>query len=164
MQPHDAIGYFLDDEFHQAAFGAAAKRMQQGSKFGTIYAHGIETRTRILFRKANRADVRMREHRCRNEFIVHLALAVAVEQIHQRHLLTERHRRELHAVDHVAERVDRWHRRLEVFVHLYRTGVIGRDSGAREAECRRVGVATGGVENRIEFVAGTVDEGDELRA
>ena len=62
----------------------------------------------------------MREHRRRDVLVVDVPLGAAEQVVDQRHRLGERDRRELDAVDHVADGVDAGHVGAVVLVDQHR--------------------------------------------
>ena len=121
-------------------------------------------RARALgFGEADRADVGMGEYRRRDVQVVDVPLGAAEQVVDQRHRLGERDRRQLDAIDHVADRVDARHVGAVALVDDDRAVDIQRDAHRLEAEPGDIGSAAGGVENRVGVEDAAVVEGDPDR-
>ena len=124
VQADDAVGRVFDDQLHQGALGAAAERVLERLEVAFIDADLAELLDGLGFAVADGADVRVGEHRCRNEVVTDAARRLARRRAEQRidhhHRLGQRHRRELHSRRHVADGVNRGHRSLVLIVDFDR--------------------------------------------
>ncbi len=101
----------------------------------------------------------MREDRSGNELVAHVAGSLAsgrAEQlVHHHHGLAQRHRRELHAVGHVAHREDGRHVGLVALVDDDLSLSALRHAHGLQAHVFRVGHAAGGVQHGVGHHQGT---------
>ena len=169
MQAHHAIGRVFDHQLHQGTFAAAAQGVLEGLEFAAVNRDLAEARACIGFRITHGADARVREHRRRYELVTHAARRLAggraEQMVHQHHRLAQRHRRELHARGYVAQRVDRRHRGLVVFVDHDRAILALHHTPFLEAHIPHVGHAAGGIQHNIhrqQLCLGAVPHHDHL--
>ena len=84
--------------------------------------------------QADRADLRLREHRRRDFVVVGLGRAVAEHGLDEAHRLVDGDRRQLHAVGDVADRPDVVDARPRIVVDLDGAVLVERDAGGFQPE------------------------------
>ena len=91
----------------------------------------------------------MAEHSGRNMLVIHAALSFAKQALGHHHTLGQCHRRELIALDHITDGMNRGHIGLELRIDQYCT--IGRQghAGLGQSELCGIGMATGGRQHQI---------------
>ena len=107
VRAHDPVGRRVDDELHQRALGAARNRRLHRPEIGLVDVDDRETLGRLGLGEPDRADLRGGEHRVGDEVVIDAPLGPAEQPIGERMAVADRHRRQVHAVGHVADRVDR---------------------------------------------------------
>ena len=137
--------------------------MAQRLELGAVDADLGEAGARVGLRETDRADVRMREHRRRDVQVVDPPLGAAEQVVDQRHRLGERNRRQLDAIDDVADRIDPRHAGAVALVDDDRAVDVERDADRLEAEAGDVGRAAGGIEHGVGVEDAAIVQGDPDR-
>ena len=96
---------------------------------------------RRVLGQSDRADLRRREHPRRNEIVVDHPCLLAEHAVGEGMPLADRDRRQVHAVGHVADRVDARHIGARPGIHLDLTLLAERHTGRLQSDAGRVGRA-----------------------
>ena len=164
MQADHPVGCIFDNQFHQGAFGAATQRVLERLEVTAVNGDLAEFFDGIGLGVADRADVRVGEHRRRNELVAHAARLFAFGRTEQlvdhHHRLAQGHRRELHPGRHVADGVNGWHRGLVLRVHLDCPGCVLRDAGRLQAQVRHQRHPAGRIQHGVHGDTAAVDQLD----
>ena len=95
----------IDHQLHQHLLVAAGQRLPHRPE-RSVDLESPKRSRRILLGQADRADLRLREHRGRDLLVVRLGRLVRERGLDEAHRLVDRHRRQLDAVGDVADRPD----------------------------------------------------------
>ena len=113
----------------------------------------------LFFAQTHRADVRQAEHSRRDHLVIHRPILLGLEQAARHgHAFGQRHGRQLHATDHIANGQDRWLGTLVQIIHFDKTALVEFDPGVLQAQVIEHRPTARGVEHTIGDQLATVLE------
>ena len=139
-----------DDEFEEDMLWLGPHAVGQRPEAGLENLHRAKALAGHLFRQAYGANLWMREHRRRHQLVIRRALAALAKQVMGHHrALSQRHRGQRHAVNHIAHGVNGRHVGGEVRIHLHRALVVAVHACRFKAQTFRIRHAARGVHHAV---------------
>ena len=123
MTAEHPLARAVDHQLHEDQRIAPRHRRPHRPERGLVDVDLRKRCARRFLRQPDRADLRRPEHRRRNIRVIDRRRRIVEHGLGKRRPLADRNRRQIHAVRHVADRIDVRHRRARIGVDLHRTRV-----------------------------------------
>ena len=159
MATEHLVGVSIHHQFHQRTLLALGECQFHRPEAAFENLHLVPRFNSLLFAQAYGANVGQAEHCRRDHPVIHRAILLGLEQATGHgHTFSQRHRRQLHTTNHIANGQDRRLGALVQIIHFDKTALVEFDPGVFQAQVVEHRPAPGGVEHAIGDQLATVLE------